>query len=294
MDTDDILLFTITASAGSLSAAARRMGISSMAATRRLAALEAELGVRLMQRTTRSLSLTAEGASFLPYARSMVESADEARAMLHGGHQDASGLLRVSVPVAFGRKIVAPMIPGLLEANPQLSVELEMTDSLPDLVANGTDLAIRIARLRDSSMVARKLADNPRYLVAAPQYLARAGKPADLASLKQHDCLPLSSAGHWTFTSRGKEIHFRPGGRFTASSVEGCHAACMAGAGIALLSGWNTSEDIAAKRLERIELADGEPEQIAIWAVYPTARLVPPKVRIFIAALEDVLGTHQG
>lgn len=289
MDTNDVLMFTVAASAGSLSAAARRLGMTPMAATRRLAALEATLGVRLMQRTTRSLSLTTEGEAFLPFARAMVENEDEARALLRAESKGAAGLLRVSVPIAFGRKVVAPLIPRLLAENPDLRISCDMSDSLPDLVATGTDLAIRIARLRDSSLVAQKLADNPRCLVAAPSYLAQAGMPRTLADMRNHACLPMTGTTHWNFSGEDGEVHLRLNARFTSSSIEGCHAAALAGAGIALLSLWNADDDITTGRLIRIDLADARPEDIAIQAVYPTSRLVSPRVRLFIAALKAVL-----
>ncbi|MDO1585296.1 LysR family transcriptional regulator [Rhizobium oryzicola] len=289
METDDVRVFVTAASAGSLSAAARRLGLTPMTATRRLASLEAALNVRLMQRTTRSLSLTPEGEAFLPYAQAMVENSELALAHLHDGEGHASGLLRVSVPIAFGRKFVAPIVPALLEKNPKLRITLDMNDALPDLVATGMDLAIRIARLRDNQLIAQKLADNPRFLVASPDYLQRRGTPQTTQDIVNHDCLPLSNATHWTFQGESGERLARLNVRFSASSIEGCHAACLAGGGIALLSHWNIAEDIRLGRLVPIQLEDASPETLAIWAVYPTTRLVLPKVRVFIASLREAL-----
>ncbi len=289
MNTDDVLVFTTAASAGSLSEAARRLGLTPMVATRRLASLEAALNVRLLHRTTRSLSLTPEWQTFLPFAHALVENEEEARARLRADGKGAAGLLRVSVPVAFSRKLVAPFIPALLEENPDLRIALEMNDSLPDLVSEGFDLAIRIARLKDSSLIAQKLADNPRALVASPAYIEKMGRPDRIEDLTHHHCLPLSGVTHWTFHHAGTETHARLNSRFSSSSIEGCHAACLAGAGIALLSGWNVNGDLKAKRLVRVELHDAVPETVAIWAVYPTTRLVLPKVRVFISAVRKAL-----
>jgi DNA-binding transcriptional LysR family regulator len=289
MNTEDIRVFVIAASAGSLSEAARRMGIAPMVATRRLASLEATLDVRLMHRTTRSLSLTPEGETFLPFAQALVENEEEARARLRTDGKGAAGLLRVSVPIAFGLKLVMPLVPQLLDDNPDLRIAVDMNDGLPDLVSSGIDLAIRIARLKDSSLIAQKLADNPRSLVAAPAYVSKRGLPADIAGLMHHECLPMTGVTHWTFQQKQGEAHVRLNARFSSSSIAGCHAACLAGGGIALLSDWNVEDDIRAGRLLRINLDDAAPETNAIWAVYPTTRLVLPKVRIFVAAVRSAL-----
>ena len=286
MQIEDVRLFTQASMAGSLSEAARRLGIAPMAASRRLSALEAELGTRLLQRTTRSLSLTPEGEAFLPYARAMIESADQAVARLNGRDGLASGLLRVSLPITFARKVVVPALPALLDQNPDLEIDLQMTDSMPDLVAGGIDVALRIARLRDSSLIARKIADSPRAIVAAPAYLDRAGRPRVLADLAGHEGLLHAGRLHWTFATPTGERTVRPRSRLRSSSIEGSHVACLAGGGIAVLAEWNVADDIAQGRLERITLDDARPELIGIWALYPTAVLLPPKVRIFVDAVQ--------
>lgn len=292
MNTDDVAVFVIAVKAGSLSEAGRRLGIPPMLASRRLAALEETLGIRLLNRTTRSLSLTPEGETFLPFAEALVENEEQARARLRTSVAGAAGLLRVSVPIAFGLKLVAPMLPGLLRANPELRIALDMSDALPDLTSSGIDLAIRIARLKDSSLIAQKLADNRRTLVAAPGYLKGRAIPRFVDDLVGHDCLQMSGVTHWTFLKSGAETHVRLSSRLTFSSIAGCHAACLAGGGIALLSDWYVEDEVEAGRLVRVTLDDAQPEPIAIWAVHPNTRLVLPKVRVFISALRDVLGQH--
>jgi DNA-binding transcriptional LysR family regulator len=285
MDTRDLAILVQAAAAGSLSAAARRLEITPMAASRRLAALEQQLGVRLMHRTTRSASLTADGEAFLPHAQAMIESEQAALAELAPTARGASGLLRITAPAAFGRKVVAPLVPGILAANPELRIDLQLTDAVVDIVGAGIDVAVRIGRLRDSTLIARRLAPNPRWLCASPAYIARAGQPEQLADLAAHACLALSGQTHWPFKAGGRRREVRVNGPLSSSSIEAIHVACCGGLGLALLSAWDVARDLAAGRLVALTLADAEPEELAIWAVYPTARLIPHKVHAFVEAL---------
>lgn len=289
MNLQDLAVFAEAVRSGSLAAAARRLGLNAMAASRRLAALETELGVRLVQRTTRALSPTAEGEAFLPHAQAMLDEQASALAALRPAGAGVSGQLRVTASAAFGRKVVAPMIARFMAANPDLGVDLLLTDDQVDIVAQGIDVAVRIAKLRDNHLVARRLADNPRRLCAAPAYIARHGKPRVLSDLVDHACLLGTGGSHWVFVRNGKTVRQKVGGRFTASSIEALHQACIGGLGIANLSGWNVEDDLRAGVIEPIRLEDAEPEPLAIWAVYPTARLVPAKVRAFMGALEQEL-----
>ncbi|ABC24270.1 LysR family transcriptional regulator [Rhodospirillum rubrum] len=289
MDTEAVTVFVTAAAAGSLSAAARRLAITPMTATRRLAGLERVLGLRLMQRTTRAVSLTPEGEAFLPYAQAMVESEAAGRAMLRSAAIGVSGLLRVTTPAAFGRKIIAPLIPGLLRAHPELRIDLDLNDAVVDIVATGADLAIRIAVLRDSALIAHKVAASPRVLCAAPAYLAERGTPRLLADLAGHDCLTQTGTTHWPFQADRRDLKARVNGRFSANGIEALHGACLGGAGIALLALWNVGDDLAAGRLVRITLEDAAALDLSIWAVYPSARFVLPKLRVFIQALEGAL-----
>lgn len=285
MDLADVGVFVEAARAGSLAGAARRLGITPMAASRRMAALEQEVGARLVHRTTRSLSLTAEGEAFLPHAQAMLEGEAAARAAIRPSDAGASGLLRITASAAFGRKVVAPAAAEFMHANPEVSIDLLLTDSVVDIVAGGVDLAIRIAPLRDNSLIARRLADNPRALYAAPAYLERRGAPRKLADLAEHDCLAMSGATHWAFVSGGRQVQQKVAGRFTASGVEGLHQACLGGSGITPLSAWDVRDEVADGRLVELPLEDAALPGWSIWAVYPTARHAPAKVRLFVAAL---------
>jgi DNA-binding transcriptional LysR family regulator len=289
MNLSDLAIFVEAVRAGSLAGAARRLGVGAMVASRRLAALEEEIGVRLVHRTTRSLSPTAEGEAFLPHAQAMLDEQASGLAAVRPQESGLSGMLRITASAAFGRKMVAPMIPAFMRANPGLHVDLLITDEQVDIVARGIDVAIRIAKLRDNHLVARRLADNPRRLVASPDYLAARGVPRTLAKLGEHVCLLPTNATHWEFV-RGSKLHRqRVGGHFTANSIEAIHQACLGGLGIANLSSWDVDPAIRAGELQQIVLEDGEPAALAIWAVYPTARLVPAKVRAFLDALAHAL-----
>lgn len=285
MDFAALSLLIETVTAGSLAEAARRLRLSPMKATRLISALEDELGVRLLHRTTRALSLTDEGLVFLPHARALVEEQAAALASVRGATAGARGLLRVNASLAFGRQVLAPLVAQFMATHPEVQVELRLTDALVDIVAEGIDLAIRIAELGDSTLIARRLADNPRRLVASPAYVGRFGAPATLADLSRHACLTSIAQPQWSFgTATGNHV-VRLAGRFTTNSIDAIHEACLGGLGIANLSEWNVREDLAQGRLRAIPLDDATPEPLALWAVYPSRRLVPAKVRLFIEAL---------
>jgi DNA-binding transcriptional LysR family regulator len=289
MDIDAVAVLVDAALLGSIAASARRLGITPMVASRRLAALEQELGVRLLHRTTRSLSLTPEGEAFLPYAQALVEGAIAARANLRAAKEGVSGTLRVNTSIAFGRKVITPIVPEILRANPDLHIDLELNDSVVDIVASGVDMAIRIAPLRDNSMIARPLGVSPRVLVASPDYLREYGSPRQAVDLKKHACLTLSGISRWPYRVNGRDRQVQVNSRFSASSTDALHDAAVLGAGITLLSRWNVIDDLRNGDLVKVDLDDAEPEDLMISAVYPTARLLLPKVRMFIAALETRL-----
>ncbi len=276
---------------GSLSAAGRRLGLTPLVASRRLAALEAEVGARLVHRTTRSLSLTPEGEAFLPHAEAILAHAQDARAAVAGGDDGAIGLLRIAASVPFGRKVLTPMLVHFLGQHPRVTVELLLRDTVMDIAAHGVDVAIRFGELRDSTLVARRLAHNPRGLYAAPAYLEHHAAPATIADLRGHECLTVPTARHWTFERAGKSVRQAIGGRFTADSLEALHEASLHGLGIVRLSAWNVRDDIAEGRLTEIRLTDGVVADHGIWAVLPTRRLIPRKVQFFLDALSAHLAT---
>lgn len=292
MNLADLAIFVEAIQEGSLAAAGRRIGITPMAASRRLAALEGELGTRLVHRTTRSLSPTTEGEAFLPYAVAMLSEEAEARAAIRPIATGATGLLRVTASVPFGRKVLVPMAAQFMRLNPELRLDLQLVDGVVDIVDKGVDLAIRIGELQDNLLIARRLADNPRRLCMSPAYLARSGVPESVVELGEHECLSMSGVTHWTFERESRSFQQRVAGRFTANSVEALHQACLDGLGIASLSAWNTDEDVASGRLVEVKPRDAKLPDRGIWAVYPSARLVPQKVRLFTEALRAHLETR--
>jgi len=291
MNSADLAVLVNAVRFGSLAAASRHLGVTPMVASRRLAALEEELNVRLLYRTTRALSLTPEGEAFLPFAKRLLEDEAEALAAIRPVTAAATGVLRVTASGAFGRRVIAPMLAGFMQENPELQVDLQCSDRVIDIVAAGIDLAIRIAPLRDNSLIARRIADSRRILCAAPSYLSRHPAPSGLAELRNHQCLLTSGNTYWTFDKEGRLVQQRVAGRLTSSSIETLYQACMDGLGIGLFSQWYVNPDIATGRLVELRLTDALPEPLNIWAVYPSARLVSPKVRLFIEALTQHLSS---
>lgn len=280
----NLVVFVEAVDAGSLAAAARRLKIPTMTASRRLAALEAELGVRLAHRTTRSLSLTSEGEALLPHALAVIEGERSLREAIKPSVETISGVLRLSASVPFGRKILTPFIGQFLREHPGLKVELLLQDGIVDIVSQGIDCSIRIGILQDSSLIAQAISDNPRALYASPAYLDRMGRPTTIGQLAEHQCLVQSGTTHWRFGQKGlrQPIH----GAFSANSVEALHQAAVHDMGIALLSDWAAREDVADGRLEPVAMDEGIPKPLKIWAIYPSVRFVPPKVRYFISSLK--------
>ncbi|MCJ2373076.1 LysR family transcriptional regulator [Pseudomonas sp. RGM 3321] len=289
MQISDIEVFAAIASSRSLSEAARRLGLSPMAISRRLAALENDLGVRLVHRTTRSASLTPEGEVFLPHAKTMLHASETARATLKADAGTASGVLRVTAPSVFGQTVIMPLLPALMQDNPALSIDLTLSDSIVDIAGLGIDVAIRIATIRDSALVARSLAPNPRVVCASPDYLARRGQPSLLDELGQHPCITLHAMPYWPFIREGEPVAIRAQGAFSANSVEAVRKACKQGLGLAMLTYWDVQQEIREGSLQQIHFEDVIPEQLSVTAVLPTRHRVPHRVRLFVDRLEAEL-----
>ena len=289
MQVSDVQVFDAIADTGSLSAAARRLGLTPMTVSRRLAALESELGVRLFHRTTRAVSLTAEGEIFLPFAATLLQASEEARACLKSSAGTASGVLKVTAPTVFGQSVIMPLLPALLAEHPALRIDLTLSDSIVDIVGLGIDVAIRIATLRDSALIARPLAPNPRVLCASPAYLKRYGTPTTMEALTNHRRIALHGMPYWPFMRAGEAVAIRADGVFSANSVEAVRTACREGLGMAMLTYWDVRDDLAAGNLCLLELADAMPEQLFITALLPTRQHVPHRVGIFLQRLEAAL-----
>ena len=291
MQIPDVEVFRAIAQSGSLSAAARRLGLTPMTVSRRLASLEGELGVRLFHRTTRSVSLTAEGETFLPFATTLLEASEGARISLKSYAGTASGVLKVTAPTVFGQSVIMPLIPALLAEHPALRVDLTLSDSIVDIVGLGIDVAIRIATLRDSGLIARPLAPNRRVLCASPNYLERHGVPTTMDALLNHRRIALHGMPYWPFMRGGEPVAMRAEGVFSANSVEAIRTASRQGLGVAMLTYWDVRDDLDTGALHLVELEDVTPEELFITAILPTRQHVPHRVRVFLQHLETVLNS---
>ena len=285
--------FVAVASKGSLTAAAHAEGVAPAVIGRRIDALEARLGVKLLVRTTRRITLTHEGSAFLENCQRLLADLASAEASVSAGGVKASGHLRVTAPGGFGRRHVAPLVPRFLAEHPEVSLSLNLSDRVVDLVNEGFDCAVRVGDLPDSSLISVRLADNRRLCVAAPAYLKRAGVPKALQDLMRHQCLTLSSDASqtrgWAFSVDGKLTHLRPGGRLDCSDGQVLHDWCLQGLGIAWRSTWEVEHEVAEGRLQ-VVLADFSAPPNGIYAVFPHARHLPLRVRLWI----DFLKHHYG
>ncbi|MYM90899.1 LysR family transcriptional regulator [Rugamonas sp. FT82W] len=279
-----ISTFVEVVSKGSLSAAARAEGIAPAMIGRRLDALETRLGVKLLQRTTRKLALTNEGAAFLEDCQRILAELEEAETAVAERSAHATGHLMISAPAGFGRQHVAPLIPSFLAEHRDVSVTLNMSDRVVDIVGEGIDVAIRIASLSDSSLVSVKLADNERVVVAAPSYLKRHGEPKALADLAKHNCLAISSEGSqrgWTFRDNGKNVVVKVSGNMGSNDGQVLHDWALAGKGLAWRSMWEVGNEIEAGKLQTVLNEHSAPGN-DIYAVFAQRRHLPLRIRAFV------------
>jgi DNA-binding transcriptional LysR family regulator len=285
--------FVAVAAKGSLTAAAAAEGIAPAVVGRRIDALEERLGVKLLLRTTRRITLTHEGSAFLEDCQRLLVDLVNAEASVSAGGVKASGYLRITAPAGFGRRHVAPLVPGFVAQHPDVKVSLNLSDRLVDIVNEGFDCAVRVGDLPDSSLVSVRLADNRRLCVATPQYLARAGTPKHPSDLARHDCLTLSTDASqtrgWAFTLNGELTHLRLNGRLDCNDGQVLHDWCLAGLGIAWRSTWEVEHQVAAGTL--ISLLDefAAPPN-GIYALFPQRKHLPLRVRLWVDYLKQRYG----
>jgi DNA-binding transcriptional LysR family regulator len=285
--------FAAVATKGSLTAAANAEGVAPAVIGRRIDALEERLGVKLMVRTTRRITLTHEGSAFLDDCQRVLADLANAEASVSAGGVKASGYLRITAPAGFGRRHVAPMVPRFLAEHPDVHVSLNLSDRVVDIVNEGFDCAVRVGDLPDSSLVSVRLADNRRRCVAAPGYLKRAGTPRSPADLQRHECLTLSSDASqtrgWAFSVDAAVTHLRPSGRLDCSDGQVLHDWCVQGLGIAWRSTWEVDDDIAAGRLVSLLDEFAAPPN-GIYALFPQRKHLPLRVRLWIDFLKHTWG----
>lgn len=284
--------FVQTATRGSLSAAAEALGVTPAMIGRRLDALETRLGVKLMLRTTRRLSLSFEGQAFLEDCQRVLNDLANAEASVSLGGVKASGHLRLTAPAGFGRKHVAPLLREFLKLHPEVSVNLDLSDRVVDLVNESIDCGVRVGELADSSLVSIKLAENRRLVVASPAYLKRRGTPQTPDELDAHDCLSLGEQRGWVFADPevpGTSFTRKLKGRLECNDGAVLHEWALAGDGLAWRSLWEVGADIDAGRLVPV-LEDYATPPLGIYAVFPQRRRLPLRVRLFIDYLKNSYG----
>ena len=290
--------FVSVATRGSLTAAATAEGVAPAIMGRRIDALEARLGVKLLLRTTRRITLTHEGSAFLEDCQRVLADLANAEASVSAGGVKASGHLRITAPAGFGRRHVAPLVPRFREMHPEVTISLNLSDRIVDIAGEAYDCAVRVGDMPDSSLVSVRLADNRRLCVAAPAYLARLGKPVTPQDLTRFDCLTLSSDASqtrgWAFSvANGAErevIHFKPGGPLDCSDGQVLHDWCLAGYGIAWRSIWEVEAEIAQGALVAVLDEFAAPPN-GIYAVVPQRKHLPLRVHLWIDHLKQHYGT---
>ncbi|MDR8524922.1 LysR family transcriptional regulator [Shewanella fidelis] len=279
---------------GSFSAAAREQNTTQATVSKKVAALENELGAKLLTRSSRDLSMTEVGATYYESCVSIIAELDEAEAQVRSQQASPKGGLRVAAPVVFGCQFIAPILGDFLKSYPEISVDLMLSDKHVDLVADGIDVAIRAKQLEDSSLVARHLFDNPLIVVASPDYLTQFGHPISPASLKQHNCLVysmLKSVNIWHFTLSdmdSEKLSIPVSGNCRCDNGEAILQLALSGVGIAQLPTWMVDEHIESGRLSRV-LSDYIASPLPFNAVYPQNRYVPLKVRCFVDYMKQRL-----
>ena len=285
--------FVAVATRGSLTAAAMAENATPVVVGRRVDALEAHLGVKLLVRTTRRITLTHEGSAFLEDCQRLLADLANAEASVSAGGVKASGHLRITAPAGFGRRHVAPLVPAFLAQHPEVSLSLNLSDRVVDIAGEGFDCAIRVGDLPDSSLVSLRLADNRRLCVAAPDYLQRVGTPAAPADLAKHQCLTLSSDASqtrgWAFLVNGTVQYLRPSARLDCSDGQVLHDWCLRGLGIAWRSTWEVRADVASGRLVAL-LEDCAAPPSGIFALFPQRKLLPLRVRLWIDFIKHSYG----
>lgn len=281
----DLALFATIVEAGGVSAGALVLGSSPPAISRRLAALEARLGVRLAERSARRFRLTDEGTLYLARGRAILAELRDVEAEVSARGGAARGLLRVGAPMDLGRRRIAPLVAAFVALHPGLELHLVLSDLGLEVAEDGLDVALRVGRPNDLSLIARKVVTSRRVVCGAPDYFARRGMPASPDDLVQHDCLRLARRHRlldsWRFRIEGEERHVAVKGTLSSSSGDALHGWALEGRGLSLEAMWDVEEDLAAGRLVEC-LTDYWCDSIELFATFAPGKPVPPRVRLFV------------
>ncbi|QFT33779.1 LysR family transcriptional regulator [Roseibium porphyridii] len=288
----DMEIFARVVSAGSMSAAGREMNLSPAVVSKRIRRLEEKLGTRLLQRTTRQIAMTEAGQGFYERVVAIIASVEEAESFVSRGSARARGSLKVAVPTSFGRLHIAPHLGNFLTANPDLTVNLDLSDDFVDIVGDGYDLAIRIAELSDSSLVARKLSPVHRVLCASPSYIARYGMPETIEDLSEHVTLAATNQDPWRLAGPDGIETVRTRAPVKTNSNEVIRECLLAGVGIALRSTWDVGPELREGKLQILLPHYRASRDVGLYAVYPSRQFLPAKVRVFIDFLAGLYGSE--
>ncbi|WP_241488334.1 LysR family transcriptional regulator [Winslowiella iniecta] len=297
MSFDDLSAFIAVAETGSFRNAALRIGRDATILSRRVSHLESQLGVQLLSRTTRRVSLTEVGVIYSRRVRALLDELDSASREASNFAASAQGLLRISVPIAFGRLWVAPLLPSIMAAYPQMRFDARYIDRFVDVVAEGFDMAIRVGKLSDSTLRARKIASFKNILVASPNYLATHGTPETPADLEGHACLAFVrtySSSDWILKKEKEKATVTPQGQLAADNSESLLIAAIHSAGIALLPDWLVSSAIKDGKLEVVMKEWQGADEGEVYAVMPPGQLTPTKTRVFVDEITTAIQNGWG
>ncbi len=290
---ENIRVFVRVVEQGSLSAAGRQLRLSAAVVSHRMQSLEQHLGVRLLNRTTRRVQPTEEGQAFYDACQDVIEAVEYAEGVVADAGGTPHGSLRVTAPLGLGRRVLAPLVPEFRATHPQISVQLRLSDHVLDLLTESVDVAIRMAMLPDSSLIARKFMDCERLLCAAPSYLDRRGTPRSPNDLLAHQCLLLRFPGsqqfRWTLRTDGGPVTIPISGTFDADDGDVLTTWALNGHGIILKSLWQVADHIRQGRLRPV-LLEHAPEPVDLSVIYPHRRLLSAKVKAFADFAVDRLG----
>jgi DNA-binding transcriptional LysR family regulator len=272
--------FVAVAELQSFTKAAKQLGISVAQVSRNIAELEATLAIKLLYRSTRSVSLTEEGLLYLQHCRHLVASLEEANRTLANLKATPRGQIKLTAPVFYGETRIAPLLHDFMQQYPDTDLDLQLTNNKLDLVQGGFDLAIRLGTLESSSLIARKLASRTQYVVASPAYLAKHGTPQNLTDLAQHQCL-TGTVAQWRFMQQGKLVQFKPQGRIVCNSGVALMDAALKGLGLVQLPDYYVGSKLQSGELVAVLNQLRLPDD-GIWAIYPQNRHLSAKVRVLV------------
>ncbi|MCG9697032.1 LysR substrate-binding domain-containing protein [Shewanella sp. Isolate11] len=276
--------FVAVSETNSFTGAAKRLNLSTAQVSRQVGALERRLDTKLFYRTTRKVALTEEGSLYYKHCRQVLDGLDEAERALSSLKNTPQGLLKLTAPVAYGEKYILPIVNDFMQQYPSVEMDVELTNRQVNLIDAGIDLAIRIGKLADSSLMAKRVSQRTNFVCASPEYLKRFGEPHTLSELSQHNCLS-GNYDYWRFIDQGRERQVKIKGTLKCNTGHGLRDAVLKGIGIAQLPNYYISQDIEEGTLVPLLTAYQEPNE-GVWALYPQNRHLSPKVRLMVDFLE--------